>query len=151
VAEWGTWVAIASVLALVAGLLYAWPSVVTASLIGIGGIYAAQLAIDDEPLDLAVVFVGAGVLVLLELAHWSLEERHRVRTIPGEAWRRLAFLCALGAAAIGASATLVALVDLVSARGLAIDLLGTLAAATAIVAVVVLARRGGGRSSEERR
>jgi hypothetical protein len=48
----------------------------------------------------------------------------------------------LAAAAIGASATLVALVDVVRARGLAIDLLGTLAAAAAIVAVVVLARRG---------
>ena len=89
--------------------------------------------------------------VLLELAHWSLEERLRVCTIPREAWRRLAFVCALGVAALGASAVLVVLVDLVSARGLAIDLLGTLAAATAIVAVVVLARRGGGAASEEGR
>jgi hypothetical protein len=135
----------------VAGLLYAWPSLVTASLIGIGGVYAAQLVIDDEPLDLAAVFVGAGVLVTLELAQWSLEERERVRTIRGEAWRRLAFVCVLGVAAIGASATLVALVDVVRARGLAIDLLGTLAAATAVVALVVLARREGTPSSGDRR
>jgi hypothetical protein len=142
VAEWGTWIAIASILALVAGLLYAWPSLITAALIGLGGIYGAQLAIDDEPLDLAAVFVGAGVLLTLELAHWSVEERERVKTAPGESWRRLAFVCLLGVTAVGASALLVALVDLVRARGLAIDLLGTLAAATAIVAVVVLARRG---------
>jgi hypothetical protein len=130
------------VLALVAGLLYAWPSLITASLLGLGGVYAAQLAIDDEPLDLAAIFVGAGLLLTLELAHWSLEERERVKTEQGEAWRRLAFVCVLAASAVGASATLVALVDVVRARGLAIDLLGTLAAATAIVAVVVLARRG---------
>jgi hypothetical protein len=130
------------VLALIAGLLYAWPSLITAALIGIGGIYGAQLALDDAPLDLAAVFVGAGVLLTLELAHWSLEERERVKTAPGEAWRRLAFVCALGAAAVGASTLLVIVVDVVRARGLAIDLLGALAAAAAIVAVVVLARRG---------
>jgi hypothetical protein len=142
VAEWGAWVAIASLLALVAGLLYAWPSLITAALIGLGGLYGVQLAIDDEPLDLAAVFVGAGVLLTLELAHWSLEERERVKTAPGEAWRRLAFTCLLAVVAVAASATLVALVDVVRARGLAIDLLGAVAAATAIVAVVVLARRG---------
>jgi hypothetical protein len=140
--EWGTWVAIAAVLALIAGVLYAWPPLITASLIGLGGVYGAQLAIDDQPLDLAAVFVGTGMLLTLELAHWSLEERERVKTAPGEAWRRLAFVCLLAVAAVGASALLVALVDVVRARGLAIDLLGTLAAATAIVAVVVLARRG---------
>jgi hypothetical protein len=142
VAEGGAWVAIAAVLALIAGLLYAWPSLITAALIGIGGVYGAQLVIDDAPLDLAAVFVGAGVLLTLELAHWSLEERERVKTSPGEPWRRLAFVCLLGAAAVGASALLVIVVDVVRARGLAIDLLGTVAAATAIVAVVVLARRG---------
>ena len=147
VAEWGAWVAIGSVLALVAGLLYAWPSLMTAALVGIGGIYAAQLALDEEPLDLASIFVGAGLLVALDLAHWSLEERERVKTPRGEAWRRLAFVCVLTAAAIGASAAVVALVDVVRARGLAIDLLGTLAAAAAIVAVVVLARRGGSMAS----
>lgn len=140
--EWGTWVALGSVLALVAGLTYAWPSVITASLLGLGGVYAAQLAIDDQPLDLAAIYVGVGVLLTLELAHWSLEERARVKTPRGEAWRRLAFVCVLAAVAVVASATLVALVDVVRARGLAIDLLGTLAAAAAIVAVVVLARRG---------
>lgn len=142
VAEWGTWVAISAVLGLFVGLLYTWPSLITASLIGLGGVYGAQLAIDDAPLDLAAVFVGAGVLLTLELAHWSLEERERVKTAPGEAWRRLAFVCLLGAAAVGASTLLVIVVDLVRARGLAIDLLGAVAAASAIVAVVVLARRG---------
>jgi hypothetical protein len=140
VAEWGTWIAIAAVLTLVAGLLYAWPAPIVAALVAIAGLYGAQLAIDDAPLDVAAVFVGAGLLVTAELAYWSLEEREPVESDPGEAWRRFAFVCLLGLAALGAAALLVAVVDAVSARGLAIDLLGAVAAATVVVTLVLAAR-----------
>jgi hypothetical protein len=128
------------VLALLAALVLAWPSLVAATLVLVGGLYGAQLAMDGEPLDSAVVLFAAGVVVTAELAYWSLEEREGVRGEEGESARRLAFVMLLGGAALAVGAVLLALVDVVRASGLAVDVLGTVAAAAALLAVVIAAR-----------
>ena len=127
-------------LALLAALVLAWPSLVAATLVLVGGLYGAQLAMDGEPLDSAVVLFAAGVVVTAELAYWSLEEREGVRGEEGESARRLAFVMLLGGAALAVGAVLLALVDVVRASGLAVDVLGTVAAAAALLAVVIAAR-----------
>jgi hypothetical protein len=69
-----------------------------------------------------------------------LEERGRVKAEPGEGLRHVAVVAGVGLVSLLGGAALLALVDLVHGRGLAVDLLGALAAAAALPVVVVLAR-----------
>jgi hypothetical protein len=139
----GLRVAIVGLLALVAALVLAQAWLVATSLLLLGGVYAMHLAVDDAPLDLAVVIVAAGVLVTAELAYWSLEEREDVRGERGDSVYRLTFVGFLGVAAAVVAVVLLGLVDIVRARGLAVDLLGAVAAAAVLLAVVLAA---GGRA-----
>jgi hypothetical protein len=119
------------------------PSLVPAPFVLVVGLYAAQLGVDDEPLDVTAPVFAAGLIVAVELAYWSLDERDRVRGEPGDDLRRLAYVALLGVAALLAAAVLLALVDAVRARGLGIDVLGAAAAALALLALVAFARRRG--------
>jgi hypothetical protein len=133
-------VAAVAAVALIAAIVQGWSWLVPASIAVVGGSYAAQLAIDDVPLDAAAPLVAAGLLLAAELAYWSLDERNRATGDAGQGLRRTA-LVALGAAGtlILGSALLV-LVDGIRARGLALDVLGVLAATAALVTVVATAR-----------
>jgi hypothetical protein len=138
--EAGVRVAAVAFLALVAAIALGWsPLVPIAAAIGVG-LYAAELAIDDAPLDVAAPAVAAGLLLCTELAYWSLEERTRWRGEPGDGLRRAAFVALLGVGALLVAAVLLGLVDAVRARGLALDLLGGAAAAAVVATVLVIAR-----------
>ena len=137
----GLRVAIVAVLTLLGALVLGWSPLVPASLVLLGALYGGRLAYDDAPLDETVAVFAAGVVVIAELAYWSLEERDRVRDLPGEALRRLAFVALLGVGALVLCSALLALVDVLRARGLAVDLIGAVAAAAVLAAVVLLARR----------
>ncbi|HUG65950.1 MAG TPA: hypothetical protein VMK83_12090 [Gaiellaceae bacterium] len=134
-------VAAVAFLALVAAVVLAWPALVPLAAVLVGGLYGAELAIADEPLDVAAPAVAGALLLSVELAYWSLEERGRWKSDPGENLRRGAFVALLCVAALLVSALLLALVDTVRARGLALDLLGATAAAAVLVTVLVAARR----------
>lgn len=131
---------------LVAGVVLGWAPLIPAAVALAGGLYAAELAIADAPLDVAVPAVAAGLLLCTELAYWSLEERTRWLGEVGDGLRRAAIVTLLGVASFLVAATLLALVDAVRARGLALDLLGAAAAAAAIVTVVLTSRRSGASS-----
>jgi hypothetical protein len=139
----GVRLCVVSLLALVAALVLAWPSLVPGALVLLGAAYATQLAVDDAPLDARAPLFAAGLLVTAELAYWSLEEREDVQADPGDALRRAGFvaLLALGMLAVGAA--LLAVTDAMRAGGLAVDLLGAAAAAAVLVVVVLAARRPG--------
>ena len=111
----------------------------------LGGLYGTQLAVDDTPLDGAAALVAAGLLVTAELGYWSLEERGTVKSEPGEGLRRAAFISALALCAVVAAELLLVLVEGVRAGGLAVDLLGAVAAGAVLLLVVVIARRAGPR------
>ena len=134
---------VVGIVALVAAVVLGWPSLIAASIVLMGSVYAAQLAIDDAGLDSAAPVFAAGVLVTAELAYWSLEERERVRGDAGDGLRHAAFVAGLGVAALLVASVLLALVDAISTRGLAVDLLGAAAAAAALFAVVIVARGHG--------
>jgi hypothetical protein len=127
-------------LALVAAIVLAWPSLVPVAVALVGGLYAAELAIADAPLDPATPVLAVALLLMAELAYWSLDERYRAPRDPGEGLRRVAFLALLGIVAALVAAVLLALVDEVRAHSLAFDVVGAIAAAAALLAVVVLAR-----------
>jgi hypothetical protein len=133
-------VAAVAFVALVAAVVQGWTWLVPASITLVGGAYAVELAIDDARLDLAAPLVAVGLALAAELAYWSLDERVRTTGDPGEGLRRAA-LVALGAAVtLVVGAALLALVDEIRARGLALDLIGVLAAVAVVVTVVVAAR-----------
>jgi len=129
----------------VSALALGWAPLIPASLVLLGGLYGAQLAIDDAPLDGAAALVAAGLLVTAELGYWSLEERGAVKAEPGEGLRRAAFVSALALGALVVAELLLVLVEGVRAGGLAVDLLGAIAAGAVLLLVVVIARRAGPR------
>jgi len=138
--EAGARVGAIAALALVAGVVLEWAPLIPVAAAAAGGLYAAELAIADAPLDLAVPAVAAGLLLSTELAYWSLEERTRWRGHAGDGLRRVTFVALLGVGAFIVAAVLLALVDAVRARGLALDLLGATAAVAALATVLVVAR-----------
>jgi hypothetical protein len=131
--EFDVRVAAVAFVALVAALVQGWSWLVPAAVALAGGSYAVELATDDAPLDVASPVVAVGLVLAAELAYWSLDERSCVPGDPGQSLRRAA-LVALGAlSALVVASALLALVDEVRGRGIALDLAG----AAAVVAVVV--------------
>jgi len=141
VLEVGVRVAAVALVALVAALRLGWSPLLPTSLVLLGGIYAAQLSVDDAALDPVAPVFAAGLYVTAELGYWCLEEREGMKAEPGEGFRRLAFVAALGLTTLLVAAALLGLVDAVRAGGLAVDLLGAAAAAAALLVVVLAARR----------
>ncbi len=131
-----------AVVLLVAALVLGWARLIPLSLALLGGAYALYLSADDAALDPAAPVFGAGLLVTAELAYMSLEEREGIPAEAGEALRRAAFIAALGLGALLVSGGVLALADVIRTGGLAVDLLGAVAAAAAMLVVVALARRG---------
>jgi hypothetical protein len=141
-------VAAIAFVALVAAIVQGWSWLVPLATALAGGSYAVGLAVDDAPLDFAVPIVTAGLLLSAELAYWSLDERSQARGDSGQGLRRAA-LVALGAVgALVVASTLLALVDEVRGRGLALDLAGATAAVAALTLVVIAARRDTGESAD---
>jgi hypothetical protein len=127
---------------LVAAVVLGWSPLVPLAAGLVGATYAVHLAADDPSLDARAALLGGGLLLTAELAYWSLEERERVGTEPGEFFRRLGLLLGLAMGALGAGIALLIVADLIRTGGLAIDLLGAAAAGAALLVVVLFARRG---------
>jgi hypothetical protein len=136
----GARVGAVALVALVAAIVLGWSPLVPAAAALGGGLYGVELAIADAPLDLAAPAVAVGLLLSAELAYWSLEERTRWRGEAGAGFRRVAVVALLGVAAFFVAALMLVLVDVVRARGLALDLLGALAAVTVLATVLAVAR-----------
>jgi len=138
--EFDVRVAAIAVVALIAGLVQGWPWLVPGAIALVGGSYAVELAIDDAPLDRAAPLVCVGLLLAAELGYWSLDERSRAPGDPGQGLRRGALVALGSACALVVASGLLALVDEVRGRGLALDLLGAVAAVAVVVTVLVTAR-----------
>lgn len=119
-----------------------WPALLPVTLFLLGGLYAAQLAVDDATLDGAAPLFAAGLVASAELGYWCLEERELVTSDPGEAVRRVGLVALLALGALLVAGVLLVLVDGIRARGLALDLVGA-AAAAAVLTVVFVAHRAG--------
>jgi hypothetical protein len=138
--EAGARIGAVAFVALVAGIVLGWAPMIPLAAVLAGGLYAAELAVADAPLDVAAPAIAAGLLLCTELAYWSLEERTRWRGEAGDGLRRVAFVALLGIAALMVAAVLLALVDAVRAHGLALDLLGATAAVAVVATVLVITR-----------
>jgi hypothetical protein len=128
-------------LSLVAAVVLGWAPLVPVAAALAGALYGAELAIADAPLDVAAPAVAAALFLCVELAFWSAEERARWVGDAGDGLRRAAVVALLGAGAFLVAGALLALVDAVRAEGLALDLLGALAAVAVLGVVLAAVRR----------
>jgi len=106
------------------------PAAVPFALLLLGALYALPASHHVIP----VPVYGSALLVAGEFAYWSLDERIRERAQPGVAMPRLLAVLAVGAAAIPASALVLAAADADVPRSPT----GTAAGAAAVVACVAL-------------
>ena len=122
-----------AVLVLATGLLLGWAATIPSALLLLGGGYALFLAVEDVALDLRAAGVAATLLVIAELAYWSLELRADVTDEPGSYGRRVAILALLGLGAMALTAGLLALVDVAGRGGVAIEIAGACAALASLL------------------
>jgi hypothetical protein len=106
--------------------------------------YAATLtARDANALDPAAPLVACALLLVAELAYWSVELASSGRAESRVLLRRLAALLGLAAAALALAAGVLAATAMPFGGGLAWNLVGMTAAAGAIALIAELARRSG--------
>ncbi|HEV8602421.1 MAG TPA: hypothetical protein VGQ68_03395 [Gaiellaceae bacterium] len=125
---------------LAAGLTLGWASPTGWGLGALGGQYGVLFAAEGRSLDELTPLYAAGLILVAELAYWSLEPRVPAGTESGLLVRRLAHLTGVCVAA----ATLAALVLVAAAAGggggLALEVLGAAAAVGALGLVAALVR-----------
>ena len=137
---------VASVVALTvlaAGLVLRLPVTIPVAIAILGAEYVAILGFETDALDTRAPLVAAALLAVAELAYWSLELRGPVVDEAGTYLRRIALLATLIASVVGIGAIMLALVEVVDAGGVAVDILGAVAAFGALGLVALAARRTG--------
>jgi len=125
----------------VAAIVLGWSPLVPLAVALVGGTYAVELAIDDAPLDVSVPVIALSLLFAAELAYWSLDERCKATGDVGQGLRRAALVALGGVAAVVVSGGLLVLVDAVRTRGLALDVLGAVAAVAVLATLLLSSRR----------
>lgn len=103
--------------------------------------YVASLAFELDGIDTRAPLLAAALFTVAELAYWSLELRGALADEPGTYLRRIALLAGLAVATIAAGTVVLAVVEGVSARGTAVDLIGAVAAVGAIALLALAASR----------
>jgi hypothetical protein len=126
---------------LAAGLAFRVAVAVPVAVALLGAGYVALLGFEGEALDARAPLVAAALLAVSELAYWSLELRGAVADEAGAYLRRLALLAATMAGVTTIGVVLLAVAEGVETGGAAIDLLGAVAAVSALVLLALAARR----------
>ena len=106
----------------------------------LGAEYVALLGFEGGALDTRAPLVAGALLGVAELGYWSLELRGAVADEAGTYLRRIALLATLLLGVMGAGVVLLSAVELVSAGGTVVDVLGAFAAVGALTLVALAAR-----------
>lgn len=146
---WELMVAIGGVgvLLLATALAARLPQLVSWSVVLIGSAYAVALLVRSETIDGTAPLFAVGLLLVAELAYWSVETS--VPTEPGILSRRIGRLALLALVSGGIAAVVLAASELAVEGGLLLEGLGVLAAGAALALVVALARRASSVGSTE--
>ncbi len=134
-------VTVAALAVLVAGLVLSLPVTVPAAVALLGAEYVGLLAFDADALDARAPLVAGALLAVAELAYWSLDLRGLVADEAGTYLRRIAFLALLVLGVIGVGAVVLTLVEAIAAGGVAVDVLGAVAALGALALLASASRR----------
>ncbi len=132
---------IVALFVLAAGLALRLPVSVPAAIAVLGAEYVAILGFEADALDTRAPVVAGALLAVAELAYWSLELRGPIVDEAGTYLRRIALLATLVVSVVGVGAIMLALVEVVDAGGIAVDVLGAAAAFAALGLVALAARR----------
>jgi hypothetical protein len=127
---------------LLAGLLLRWSAALAVGVALLGAQQATRLALGPETVDEATPLVATGLLLVAELAWWSVEPRVPAWAQGGVLARRLGTLVLSCAGALFVSALVVVAGGAPVSGGTALELVGVVAAAGALAVVALVARRG---------
>jgi hypothetical protein len=136
-------VTVSALAVLAAGLLLNLPAAIPATIVLFGAEYATILGFESDALDPRAPLVAGLLLAVAELAYWSLELRGPVVDEAGTYLRRVALLATLVVGVVGLGVMLLTLVEIVAAGGVAVDILGAVAALGALALLALAARRTG--------
>ncbi|MDX6514060.1 MAG: hypothetical protein QOE36_3564 [Gaiellaceae bacterium] len=117
------------------------PSVVPLALVALGAEYLAAWGASGAGVDGRAPVYGGALLLVAELAYWSLETDAPTVDDPAVRTRRLGSVAALAGSGAAVGALLVGLSAVRIGSGIGTDALGVAAAAAAFVAIVALALR----------
>ena len=133
--------AVLGLVAAVAGVGFAVPSLGPAAAVLLAAAFVATLADRGRALDARTPLVAAGLLLVAELVAWSAEARDAGTIVPGAGLPRSAVLAAIAAGAWAATVALAAVVTLPFGRDLAYTAAGALAVAAVTALLLGLAQR----------
>jgi hypothetical protein len=130
-------------LVLALALWRGWPTAVAWALALLASGYALSLSLgpDRATIDAAAPVVAAGLLVVAELAYWSLELRDPGRWEGPLLGRRLAVLGALALVSLALGSVVVVFTTLETGGGVGLTVLGVAAAVATLAILAGLARR----------
>jgi hypothetical protein len=134
-------IGLAAVLFLVLALVGRYSGLLPWVFVLAGAQYATFLVIRESSIDAYAPIFGAGLLLVAELAYWSIERR--VPGAPGEGltFRRGTLLVAACVAAGGVGGLILAMGELSVRGGLWLEMMGVAAAVGAIAILARLARQ----------
>jgi hypothetical protein len=136
-----------AVLGLMAGgmlavvLLRGWEDLLPWVLLLLGVEYAAPLVVRGGHVDGAAALVGAALLLLGELASWSLDLRTRVREEPAPLRLRALTVAAVTGAGLAAGALALAATGVDAGSGLGWAAVGAVSAVAVVAMIARLTRR----------
>jgi len=130
----------AALAVLLVGLLLRWSAALAVGVAVLGAQQATRLALGSEAVDEATPLVATGLLLVAELAWWSVEPRVPAWGEVGVLARRVWTLVLTCAGALVVSAVVVVAAGAPVNGGTVLELLGVVAAAAALALVAAVAR-----------
>lgn len=129
-----------AVVVLLAGLLLRWSAGLATAVALLGAQQATRLALGPDALDAGTPLTAGALLLVAELAWWSIEPRAPAWAQTGVAVRRVLTLLLACASATFVSAVVVVAAGAEVAGGTVLELTGVLAAIAALAVVAWVAR-----------
>jgi hypothetical protein len=134
-------VSVVALTVLAAGLALSLAVTIPFAIALLGTEYVGILGFEADVLHTHAPLVAGALLAVAELAYWSLELRTPVVDEAGTYLRRIALLATLVLGVVGLGAVMLTLVEIVAAGGVAVDILGAVAALGALALLALAARR----------
>jgi hypothetical protein len=126
---------------LLGGLLLRWSAALAVGVALLGAQQAVRLALGPDALDSWTPLVAGALLLVAELAWWSIEPRVPAWSQPALASRRLLTVLVACAAASAVSAVVLVASGAPLSGGVGLELVGILAATAAVAVVAFVARK----------
>lgn len=126
---------------LLAGLLLRWSGALAAGVALLGAQQATRLALGPEAVDEAIPLLATGLLLVAELAWWSIEPRVPAWWQAGVLARRVGTLVLACTGSLVVSALVVVAAGAPVRGGTLLELTGVVASVAALAVVAVVARR----------